>query len=196
VIYDPLLGSSTNPDVTPDAVTDELVSGQSQRGVQVQTANDSLLPGALISSVQPEDGLPQLMVREEKLELVVDPSAISVIVDGGQVSIVSAGEVGPPGPPGPQGLPGNPYTGIAPVQVDTNSLELRLAPGTINGDGLLWNGFQWAPQPVVPSGMNGTVPFKAGEGFEGDDTHFRYIADQQALRVTRLEAALLDGGNF
>jgi hypothetical protein len=146
--------------------------------------------------------------QEQRFDIVVEDTTPTVLVDNDRVTVVSVGEVGPSGPPGPQGPQGPPgepggggggtapYSGTAPVTVDNTAFTISLVPGTINGQGLLWNGFQWEAQPVVPAGGSGTVPFKGGDGFAGDGTHFRYDINQQSLQVPKLNAALLDGGNF
>lgn len=155
---------------------------KTKHAVTVAPVTDSL-----VSSVQ---------VLDNRFDVVVEDTPMQVLVDGNDVTVVSAGEMGPQGPQGIQGLPGSPRTAVAPLEIPEATTQIRIIPGTSNGHGLIWSGTAWENQQVIPSGAAGTVPFTSESGFSGDAVNFQYDASQQALRVTKLDAALLDGGNF
>jgi hypothetical protein len=194
VIYDPLLTSKTSS-ISPDPVDDSLITGSPDDQVLASDSRDQVVVGDS-DRLEVATEVTQVVVSEDSSEVTIQEEVVQLSVSNEDVTVVSASEIGPPGPPGPQGLPGNPYTGVAPIQVDLQALTLQIAPGSINGDGLVWNGSAWAPQVLVPFGVAGTVPYKSGDGYTGDDVNFRYDPSQQALRVTKLDTALLDGGNF
>lgn len=140
----------------------------------------------------------ELSVSDLRNEVIVDDTKVhvvdvtteprnKVIVDDDRIMVVSVGIQGPPGQA--QGVE-------APLQVDPDTEVLKIAPGTINGQGLIWNGTMWVQQQVVPSGSNGTVPFKAGSAFAGDGTDFNYDSTAKALSVPFLNNTVIDGGNF
>lgn len=130
------------------------------------------------------------------VEILEDHARFEVIVNDTQIEVVSVGMQGPPGPPGPQGPPG-PSTGIdqvtAPIQFVGGTLSL--ATGTVEGQGLIWNGSAYVTKSVIPAG-SGTVPFTTSQGLGGDATNLRYDTVEQALHVTRINNTSLDGGNF
>lgn len=117
--------------------------------------------------------------------VVVQEERPQVIVDERGVTVVSVGVQGPPGPD---------YDVVAPLQIIDKVISI--VPGTVNGQGLIWNGSAWVNQTVVPTGMAGTIPYKSGGGYAGDDANLRYDSAIQALRVTKIESAVVDGGNF
>lgn len=119
------------------------------------------------------------------VSLTVSELRNTVIVDQDQVTVVSVGVQGPSAA----------FGAVAPLE-STEVGSLQIAPGTINGQGLLWNGTAWVPQVVVPAGANGTIPFKSGSAFDGDGGNLRYDRTQQALSVPFLNNTVIDGGNF
>jgi len=138
----------------------------------------------------------EVIVSAPQTEVSVDDPRVEVIVSETQIEVVSVGIQGPPGPQGLQG-PTGPSGGIdqasAPLTFVNGSLFL--APGSTNGDGLIWNGTAWVSKPVVPSGL-GTIPYTTAQGFGGDNAHLRWDTGEQALHVTRINNSSLDGGNF
>lgn len=139
-----------------------------------------------------------VQVVEERVITVQEVTAFDVQVLEEVVSVVSVGLIGPEGPVGPQGLPGvagGIATAEAPLQLNTITGAVQIAPGTVNGQGLIWNGSAWAVTPVMPTGV-GALPFRAVNGFTGDAANLRYEPTEQALYVTRITNTSLDGGNF
>ena len=51
------------------------------------------------------------------------------------------------------------------------------------------------PTSIIP-GQTGDVLFNGGAVLGADTEQFRYLVSEQALRVSRLTGATLDGGNF
>lgn len=197
MIYDPLLAAEA-PSVSADPLADSLLTENAGDQVNVADVRDQVVLGDG-DEITVLDEVTQVIVAEDASDITIQEDSTYLVVSEDQVTVISAGEIGPPGPQGLQGipgLPGNPYTAVAPVEVDLQGVTIRLAPGTTNGQGLVWNGTAWANQVVVPAGAAGTVPYKSGSGFTGDDLNFRYDPSQQALRVTKIDTALLDGGNF
>lgn len=128
------------------------------------------------------------MSTDPRMQVVIDEHHVEVVVNESLVEVVSVGIQGPPGPPGQV------ETATAPLAIA--GYDVRILPGTVNGQGLIWTGSAWENRQVVPAGQNGTVPYKAGTAFAGDDVNLRYVANEQALYVTKIEASVLDGGNF
>ena len=104
-----------------------------------------------------------------------------------EVTVVSVGEQGPPGPL---------LSPRAPLQYSSDNQHVEIAPGSMDGQGMIWDGAGWQNAQVVPSGTDGTVPYKEGEGFAGDAANLSYDASAQTLKVARLSGATIDGGNF
>lgn len=148
---------------------------------------DPLLGSNPSASADVSDQPGSLVVDDEAPTLIVQEERPTVVVDEHGVAVVSVGVQGPPGPA---------FSGEAPIVTDYETLKVRIAPGTVNGQGLIWTGSAWENRQVVPAGANGTVPYKSGTSFTGDDVNLRYEASQQALYVTKIEASVLDGGNF
>lgn len=194
MIYDPLLTSSKET-VSAEPLADSIVGEAPNEQVLLADVRDQVIVDDGPALTIAEEGT-SVSVAEDGTSVTVQDEVVQVVVDAEQVTVVAAGEVGPPGPPGPAGAPGNPYTAVAPVEVDLQALTIQLTPGTLDGQGMLWNGTAWVSQTVVPAGADGTIPYKVGQGMGSDDTNFRYDPSQQALRVTKLDTALLDGGNF
>jgi hypothetical protein len=166
----------------------------------VEVAEDSTRFEVIVSAPQTEvsvdDPRVEVIVHETRVEVVDERPQFEVIVSETQIEVVSVGIQGPPGPQGLQG-PTGPSGGIdqasAPLTFVNGSLFL--APGSTNGDGLIWNGTAWVSKPVVPSGL-GTIPYTTAQGFGGDNAHLRWDTGEQALHVTRINNSSLDGGNF
>lgn len=148
---------------------------------------DPLLGSTPATSVDIADQPGSLVVDDEAPTIIIQEERPTVVVDEHGVAVVSVGVQGPPGPA---------FSGEAPVVTDYNQLKIRLAPGTVTGQGLVWNGTGWENRQLVPAGGNGTVPYKSDAGFAGDDINLRYDPSQQALFVTKIEASVVDGGNF
>lgn len=120
------------------------------------------------------------------VDLTISELRNTVVVDEERVTVVS---VGVQGPAATQNV-------SAPLGINAETDSLEIIPGTINGQGLIWDGEMWVQQVVVPAGDDGLVPFKAGDGFDGDGANFRYDSEQQALSVPFLNNTVIDGGNF
>lgn len=194
MIYDPLLAAKPSS-VSADEIADTLVSDGASSQVLASDGRDQVVVDER-TQVAITHEVTQVIAADDDTSVTVQEEATTLLVDTEQVTVVSVSEIGPPGPAGPPGPPGNAYTAVAPIEVDLQDLTIQLAPGTVNGHGMLWNGSAWVNQVVVPSGAAGTVPYKDGSGYAGDDVNFRYDPSQQALRVTKLDTALVDGGNF
>lgn len=139
----------------------------------------------------------EVIVQDDRYEVTVQDDHYELIVDDTKVEVITVGIQGPPGVQGPQGLPGTPgvfQTVSAPLQAEV--ANIRIAPGTVNGQGLIWNGTAWVNTQLVPQASAGAVPYVSGAAFTGDSTNLRYEPSEQALYVSRLGNTLLDGGNF
>jgi hypothetical protein len=130
------------------------------------------------------------------VQIVEDHARFEVVVNETQIEVVSVGiqgPIGPQGPTGPQGPAGGVSTASSPLEVSNG--QVALASGTVSGQGLIWSGTAWAPRAVIPTGT-GTVPYTTAQGLGGDSSNLRYEPSEQALYVTRINNASVDGGNF
>lgn len=126
-------------------------------------------------------------IRDPLIDETIGTARNTVIVNEDNITVVSVGVQGPSAPE---------VTAEEPLQLINNNTVMRVAPGTVNGQGLIWNGSAWVQTAVVPAGSDGTVPFKASGAFSGDGTRFRYDTANAVLSVPFLNNAVIDGGNF
>lgn len=205
MIYDPLLSSSVPTTQAAEPVGSTIVDNAAPAVTidelrQIVTVVDDQV--TVVSVVEPTA---VVITGNDSAQVTIVEDHPVVVVDDDQVVVLSVGLQGPPGAPGatgaqgPAGPPGasgtSALTPVAPIAIDLNANTIGLAPGTTSGQGLIWGGSVWQNQQIIPVGTNGTIPFKQGSGFSGDDTTLKYNTVTQTLAVAKVEA-ILDGGNF
>lgn len=194
MIYDPLLGTPpTNTSELTDRAGAVVVDGAAPT-LEVNEQAVHLTVDDQGMTVTPAMVSMAVIVDESPSILLVQEQRPTVIVDEHGVSVVSIGIQGPAGPSGGGG--GSSLIGQSPIVTDYGASAIRLAPGTVSGQGLVWSGTGWENRQVIPGGVNGTVPYKSGSEFSGDGTNFRYNAGEQSLFVANFTGSTMDGGNF